>query len=188
LQDVHAYVCRVRCCCICWNLVPSFNNSHAISPGKNVRTVWPLYSPHWLPALHCLRVVFMQLWLVLEDACRGPQLSLAAVVTISILTDWMVFLCAHTPCESQADSLLQTLLWLTTILLPHISQHSSAPCWSNLHRWLYMPCVTLMAQPTLFFYKERNNFLMFLWLTICEVVAFTKMCQQISHLRRIKQN
>ena len=45
MQGVHAYVHHVRCC-ICWNLVLSFNDSHAFSPGKNVHSIWPLCTLH----------------------------------------------------------------------------------------------------------------------------------------------
>jgi hypothetical protein len=99
LQNVHAYV-----------------HMHLLKPGALITTAISSHQARMcaacercvLPSLAtCAALITYGFHAALT--CPGPKLYHAAVVPISLLTDWMVLSNAHTPCERQAHYVLQTL-------------------------------------------------------------------------------
>jgi hypothetical protein len=102
LQDVHAYV-HVHLLKADALLTTAISSHQARMCAACDCCVFPTLAT-------CTALIvygFLKLWLVLE-VCPGPKLSPGVVVPISIVTDWMVLPCAHTPCARQANCVLQT--------------------------------------------------------------------------------
>lgn len=172
--------------------MPTFNDSHAISPGKNVCSIWPLCTLH-SGYLHCVDYV----WFSCSSGLswRRPVMDQNCLLLLLYLFSyWLTGWCFPVPilhvkgrltlyyrlCCDKLPYRFQTFLNTPLLHAKLIStDDSTRHMW---HLWPNLPC-SFIRRETIFWCSCGSPFL---WSFV--LVAFTEMCQQISHLHRIKQN